>query len=185
VSARIPRLEFDQLAPALRAQLEPRVTRLGYLGEFFRCTGHQPDLLVPFMTMTEAFKKVLPDKLTELGALTVAGVMGNDYERNQHERLSFRLGFGKEWIADVNALAPDRATRLDDTEKRVQRLIIAMIDRKGKGVDAELGPVVDVIGHQQAIAVMFLVGRYVTHALIVNSLGLVPPVKSVFEEEPR
>jgi hypothetical protein len=182
LSARIPRLEFDQLSPALQAQLGPRVERLGYLGEFFRCTGHQPKLLGPFMTMTEAFKDVLPAKLVEVGALTVAGFMDNAYERNQHERLCVKLGFGTDWVADVNRLAPDRATHLDDAERSVQRLIVAMLSRKGTGVERELEDVIDAIGPEQAIAVMFLAGRYVTHALIVNGLGLRPPVPSVFEE---
>ena len=185
MSARIPRLEFEQLAAPLREQLGARVKRLGYLGEFFKCAGHQPALLGPFMTMTEAFKKVLPERLVEVGALTVAGVMRNEYERNQHERLSFRLGFGKDWIADVNRLDPDRAAQMSAAEKSVQRFAIALIERKGSGVDAELDAMIDAIGPEAAMAVMFLVGRYVTHAFIVNALALAPPVKSVFVEEPR
>lgn len=185
MSRRIPRLEFEQLAPPLQEQLAARVKRLGYLGEFFKCAGHQPALLGPFMTMTEAFKKVLPERLVEVGALTVAGVMKNQYERNQHERLSFRLGFGKDWIAEVNRLDPDRAAQMSDAEKAVQRFAIALIERKGGGVDAELDAMIDAIGPEAAMAVMFLVGRYVTHAFIVNALALAPPVKSVFVEEPR
>ncbi len=185
MSARIPRLEFDQLSPALQAQLEPRVTRLGYLGEFFKCTGHQPALLGPFMTMTEAFKQVLPQTLIEVGALTVAGLMGNAYERHQHERLCAKLGFDRAWIAEVNRLDPDRAPRLDEAERRVQRLAMALVERRGHEVRGELEAVVDAIGHEQAIAVLFLVGRYITHALVANSLELQPPVPSVFEEAAR
>jgi hypothetical protein len=180
MSARIPRLEFDQLAPDLRDVLGPRVKRLGYLGEFFKCSGHQPDLLVPFMVMTENFKKVLPDKLTETGALTVAGVMANAYERHQHEQLCVKLGFGKDWIAEVNRLDPDTAVLMDSGEKAVQRLALALIARKGHGVTGEIEAAIDAIGHEKTVAVMFLVGRYVTHAFIVNGLDLAPPVKSVF-----
>ena len=38
-----------------------------------------------------------------LWALTAAGVMGNSYEKNQHERLADNLGFGRDWIAQVKA----------------------------------------------------------------------------------
>lgn len=182
MSRRIKRLEFDELAPTLQGVLAARVKRLGYLGEFFRCAGHQPALLAPFMTMTESFKSVLPDRLVETGALTVAGVMANDYERNQHERLSAKLGFGRDWIADVNRLDPDGATHMSDAERAVQRFAIALIGRKGHGVAAELDAMIDAIGPEQAVAVMFLVGRYVTHAFIVNALALTPPVPSVFAE---
>ncbi|MBB3992319.1 hypothetical protein [Croceicoccus naphthovorans] len=56
-----------------------------------------------------------------------------------------------------------------------------MLRRRGKDVQAELDKTIEAIGAEQAIAVMFLVGRYVTHALIVNSLDLQPPVPSIFD----
>lgn len=180
---RIERLTFDQLAPAAQTVLEARVKRLGYLGEFFRCTGHQPDILVPFMQMTEALKKALPDRLTELGALTVASVMGNDYERHQHERLSRKLGFGEAWVAAVEQLAPDTAPGLSDAERAVQRLVMAAIEQRGHDVGPLLETAIDHVGPDQAIAILFLVGRYLTHAIIVNALALAPPVPSIFEEE--
>src|SRR6185295_6721997 len=72
MSHHIPRLEMNELAPEVQNALAARVKRLGYLGEFFKCSGHNPDVLVPFMEMTEALKEALPDRLTEVGALTVA-----------------------------------------------------------------------------------------------------------------
>ncbi len=50
----------------------------------------------------------------------------------------------------------------------------------GGGVYPALA-VVRALGHAPAIAVLMLIGRYVTHALIVNSLGLAPPVPSPLE----
>jgi alkylhydroperoxidase family enzyme len=183
MSDRIKRMSFDQLAPAVQQVLEMRVKRLGYLGEFFKCAGHQPDILVPFMEMTEALKHALPDRLTEVGALTVAKVMGNDYERHQHERLSRKLGFGEAWVAAVERLEPDAVEGLSDAERAVQRLVIAAIKRRGHGVAAQLDELIDLIGSEQAIAVLFLIGRYLTHAVIVNALALAPPVPSIFEEK--
>jgi alkylhydroperoxidase family enzyme len=177
----ITRLTFEQLAPAVQQVLDARVKRLGYLGEFFRCAGHQPDILVPFMEMTEALKRALPDRLTEVGALTVATMMANDYERHQHERLSRKLGFGEAWVAAVERLEPHAETDLNEAERAVQRLVIAILDRRGRGVAAELDAVIDLIGTGQAIAVLFLIGRYLTHAVIVNALELAPPVPSIFE----
>jgi alkylhydroperoxidase family enzyme len=184
VSGLIPRLEFDQLDPRLQAILEARVKRLGYLGEFFKVTGHQPTLLAPFMEMTEALKKTLPDGLTELGALTVTKLMENDYERHQHERLSAKLGFDREWIATVLRLKPDADSCLTTEERAVQRLIIALLINRGKGVSDLLEAAIAAIGAEQAIAVLFLTGRYATHALVVNAMALAPPVPSIFAMEP-
>ena len=95
MSDKVPRLEFDELDRDLADALRPRVERLKYLGEFFKVMGHNPEVLRPFMEMTEALKAALPENLTEVGALTVAGALGNDYERHQHERLCEKLGFAR------------------------------------------------------------------------------------------
>jgi alkylhydroperoxidase family enzyme len=180
MSRKIPRLEMDQLAPEVQQTLDARVKRLGYLGEFFKCSGHNPAVLVSFMEMTEALKHAVPDRLTEVGALTVAGLLGNDYERHQHERLSEKLGFGREWIAAVNRLTPDVPTTMTEDERAVQRLAIGVVKRDGHDVQSELENVIDRIGPAQGMAVLFLIGRYVMHAYVVNALELEPPVPSIF-----
>jgi alkylhydroperoxidase family enzyme len=178
----IPRFELDQLAPELATALQPRVQRLGYLGEFFKCAAHQPAALLSFMQFTDDLKEALPGNVTEVVALTVAGWMGNTYERNQHERLCRKLGFTNEWIRTINALQPDA---LDENERRVQHLALAVLKERGHGVQAELDAVVGALGAAQAMAILLLIGRYVTHALIVNALALAPPVPSIFEEQTK
>ncbi|MGQ0662955.1 MAG: carboxymuconolactone decarboxylase family protein [Pseudomonadota bacterium] len=182
MSMLIPRLEIEDLAPALRQALAPRVKRLGYLGEFFKCAGHQPAALLSFMRFTEDLKEALPDNLTEVVALTVAGSMDNAYERHQHERLCRRLGFSPEWIGAVNALDPAAGTPLSEDERLVQRLVVAVIERQGRGVGEKFDAVVRAVGPARSMAVLMLIGRYVTHALIVNTLALAPPVPSIFAE---
>ena len=190
---RIPRLELTQLEPGLAERLRPRVERLGYLGEFFRCAGHQPGPLAAFVDFTEALKRALPDDLGEVVALTVATRLGNVYERNQHERLASKLGFADDWIraargpeaaggpeSGSDAGAGGAGSPLSGAQSRVQALTLAMLDRDGRDVDAELGAVIDAIGAVDAVAVLLLVGRTVTHALVVNALGLEPPVASIF-----
>ena len=174
----IPRLSLPELDPRLAEVLRPKVERLHYLGEFFQCTGHQPQALISFFTLTEDLKEALPDKLTELVALTIATRMKNAYEQVQHERLSLKLGFSKEWVREVESLGTRASGQLSPTELRVQQLAIAMIDREGHGTKAELEQVIKEIGHKAAVAILMLIGRYVMHALIANSLELEPPVNS-------
>src|SRR5438309_3435816 len=162
----IPRLGPEELAPGVADLLRPRVERLGYLGEFFKCAAHQPAALASFMAFTEDLKRALPDRLTETVALTVSALLENPYERHQHERLCLKLGFGEEWIRAVETLEPTRAPGLSDAERRVQSLALAVVRRHGKDTTAELEGVVEVAGHRQTIAVLMLIGRYVTHALM-------------------
>ena len=169
------------MAPELVALLSPRVERLGYLGEFFRYTAHQPQALMSFISFTEDLKRALPDNLTEVVALTVAGLMDNAYERVQHERLSLKLGLGEPWVRDVLSLRAERNGRLSEQETLVQRLVMAVITRKGHNTALELEAVIHSIGPERTIAVLMMIGRYVTHALIVNVLKLAPPVPSPLE----
>jgi len=179
----IPRLSSGQMPLELAEYLRPRVERLGYLGEFFQCAAHQPKALLAFMTFTEELRKALPEKLTETVALSVSNLMSNAYERVQHERLCVKLGLDKGWIRDVNALSPSTATRMTPQEKIVQTLVIAAVERDGHDCKNELEAVIRTVGHAEAIAVLMLVGRYITHALTVNCLALEPPVKSPLEDQ--
>ena len=178
MSASIPRLSITDLDPDLAELLRPKVERLNYLGEFFQCTGHQPRALISFYTLTEDLKKALPDNLTELVALTIAAKMNNTYERVQHERLSLKLGLSDAWVREVVSLLSNRKGNLSETELVVRKFVLAVIERGGHETGAELEEVVKAIGHEKGIGVLMLIGRYVMHALISNSLALKPPVSS-------
>jgi len=170
-----------QLDPRLAELLRPKVERLNYLGEFFQCAGHQPRALISFHTLTEDLKQALPDNLTELVALTVATVMGNAYERVQHERLSLKLGLSEEWVREVTSLTVKSEGHLSETDLLAQKLVLVVIDRQGHDTGVELDAVIRAIGHEQAIALLMLIGRCVMHALIANCLALDPPVSSPLE----
>lgn len=175
----IPRLTMEELDPGLAEDLRPRVERLGYLGEFFGCTAHQPAALRAFVAFTEASKAPLAPELVEVIALTASTRLGNAYERHQHERLAMRLGFGREWVATVERLSPGD---LDGDAALVQRYVVGALDSDGHNVGDELAAMVGALGPAGAVAVMLVTARYAAHALVVNSLALDPPVPSIFEE---
>jgi alkylhydroperoxidase family enzyme len=183
MTARIPRFSFDGLPAEVAEALRPKFERLGYLGEFFAATAHQPAALKAFIDFTELSKGELDMRLVELIALTVATMKAVAYEKNQHERLAFRLGYGREWVAAVEALAPEDQDLLSPDEKCVQKFVIAAVAQDGAGAGPVLGEVVDALGVPQAVAVLFVMARYVSHAVIVNSLDIGPPVSSIFDPE--
>lgn len=183
MSEKIPRLELADMRPDLAAYLTPRVERLRYLGELFKCAGHAPDVTLHFMHFTDALKHALPDRLTELGALTVASYMENRYERHQHERLSVKLGFSQTWIAQVNRLDPAAATELSDVEKVAQAYALKALRTRGLDAQTEFDSLASLLTPAEAMAFVMLIGRYVTHAMVVNTLRLEPPVPSIFEGE--
>ena len=173
------RLEFEELTPDLQRRLTGRVARLGYLGEFFKLAGHQPEALAGFIDYTEALKRVLPDRLVEVIALTAAAATGNDYERVQHERLSLKLGFKE---SDVRALVTKGASL--DAFSPAERVAIQL----ARQVCAACGgpcPAYDeleqIVGEQVAIGCLMTAVRYLAHATMANTWGLAPPVASPLE----
>ena len=178
----VPRVEWEDFPESVKSRLEPRVKRLGYLGEFFKCTVHQPEALAAFVDFTESGKGSLPNRLVEVIALTCANWMSNAYERNQHERLAVRLGFGRDWVAAVDALTPDKPSAMTEEERRLQRLVLTILESRGATAQAPFKACVAELGPEKAMAVLMVVGRYVVHALIVNTLALAPPVPSIFED---
>ena len=175
MSDQIPRLSPEQMPTELAAMLAPRVKRLGYLGEFFQCTAHQPDALRSFLEFTEHLKHALPENLTEVVALSTAVVMDNSYERTQHERLILKLGYSQLWLAEVKSLGVHGYHHLSQQEQVVQRFVVRAAKHGGRDSASELDEVVQAIGPAQSVAVLMLAGRYVCHALIVNALELPPP----------
>lgn len=178
----IPRIEYDELDADLKNSLRPRYERLNYLGEFFKCCAHQPDTLKHFIEFSESAKSSLDKKLAEAISLTCATYMNNCYEKNQHERLSIRLGFGKDWIVAIEQLKPDRVEEIEFRERIVQRYLIAALERGGHDTQQEFNAVLELLGIKDSVAVLMLMARYVAHAHIVNTLALKPPVSSIFDD---
>lgn len=178
----IPRLERDAMAPALVEYLGPRIKRLGYLGEWFRCAGHAPEVLLAFLKFTDALKDALPLKVSEAIVLTEATVLKNGYEKNQHERLSVRSGFGRDWVAEVERLSPDTAALMTLGERAAQRYVLAALAGDLPRTRTAFDALSAHFSPGEAIAILMLVGRYWTHALGVNTLDLAPPVPSIFED---
>lgn len=178
----IPRIPYEEFEPGLKEALRPKVERLGYCGEIWQIGANVPKSMLSFANLTEDLKDEMPAKVVELVALTVAGVMGNVYERNQHERLAEKLGYGRDWIAAVNKLEGDAAEGLSEEERKIQKFAIAAIYRRGQDCERLFAEVVKAVGPKTATGILISVGRCVTHAIFVNVLDLEPPVTSIFEK---
>lgn len=176
--AEIPRLSFEELPENLREELDAKVRRLGYLGEFFQIGAHQPDALLHFNRFTETLKEALPHNLVELLALTISTWSGNAYERVQHERLALKLNLAEDWIRDVERLEPDAARYLTDEEKAVQRLALAMAKSQGRDARATSQACLAYCEPARLVAILLTVGRYLAHSAICNTLRFAPPVSS-------
>jgi len=173
----LERIPYERFPDDLKALLEPRFVRLGYIGEFFQLGAHQPAALGHFIGLTETLKETLPAVLTELVALTIATWAGNAYERVQHERLCLKLGFTEAWITTVEALAPETAD-LAPVERAAQRLVLAAVTSQGRAAQDEAAAFLTLTDPQTLVGVMFTIARYLSHAVFCNTLGVAQPFAS-------
>lgn len=178
----IPRLALEDVDPALRDLLAPTVERLGYFGEFFQVAARVPGAVPAFMQYTGAVKAPLADAHNEVLALTVCGMLEADYELIQHERLAKRLGFSLDWIAAAAGRPGSHASALQEDERALQALALAMVTSHGLRCASELRDVVAMIGPDRAVAALLQIGRFTSIALLCNALSLSLPVPSVFHD---
>lgn len=178
----IPRLDFDDVDPALREALQPTVDRLGYFGEFFQVAAHVAGAIPAFMQYTGAVKAKLSDAQNEILALSVCTMLDADYERIQHERLARKLGFPLEWIAAVEGRQDSHPSALDVDERALQALAQAAVPSHGLRCTDELRTVTKLLGHEKAVAALLQISRFITIAVLCNALALTLPVPSVFDE---
>lgn len=178
----IPRLEFDAVDAQVRELLKPTVDRLGYFGEFFQVAAHIPGAIPAFVQYTGAVKAKLSDAQNEVLALSVCAMLEADYERIQHERLARKLGFGLDWIAAAEGRPGSHPSTLKDDERRLQALAQAAVPSHGLRCADELQAVVELVGHEKAVAALLQISRFITIAVICNALALELPVPSVFDE---
>ena len=72
---------------------------------------------------------------------------------------------------------------MSDAECAVQKYVIAAIYRRGHDCQDMFKDVVAAIGPEQSTGILLSVGRCVQHAIFRNTLGLEPPVASLFDDD--
>lgn len=177
----LPRLSFENSDPRVQALLKPVVERLDYFGEFFQVAANHPDALLKFMEYTGAVKAPLEANANEVLALTVCSrCPGGEYERIQHERLSLKTGFSKDWIGELTGEIVPADSKLDATERKLRDLAVAVVD--GKNATEALNAVVEALGPERSVAAMLQITRFQMICTLGRVFGMRLPVPSVFAE---
>ena len=67
---------------------------------------------------------------------------------------------------------------LSEEERAVQRYVMAAVRTRGLQAQDDFERLAALLPASQAVAIAMLAGRYITHALVVNTFGLRPPAVS-------
>jgi len=172
-------LDFSEIDPGLQAQLQPTVDRLGYFGAFFRYAAHAPQVLSSFMAMSGALKAALPDDINETLALTICSAMDFPYERIQHERLSLKLGFDRDWIA----LMVGRPSPVSPTpsQQAARAMGLALAEGRHGAAGEEAERLAGLSSPATAVAALFQATRFMQVCHVGRTLDMRLALPSIFD----
>ena len=172
-------LTLEQMDPLAASLLRPVVERLGYLGDLFGISAHQPAVLAAVMQLAGALRASLPEADFEVLALTVSALTGNLYEQYQHEQLCARRGYDESWIEQCVGLEPgsDGATdALTSSQLLLRQLAQDCVHPSPTGPAGSLEAVQRELGPQTTVAALHTIGYFVHAATVSRALGVTSPV---------
>ncbi|MBO9376291.1 hypothetical protein GG804_05895 [Sphingomonas histidinilytica] len=172
-------LEFAEIGETLQKLFQPTVDRLGYFGDFFRYGSHAPDVLSAFMGLSVALKGAIPDDVNETVALTVCQAMDFPYERIQHERLSVKLGFDREWIAAM--VGRPSAAETTPLQQAARALSIAIVEGRHDAARDAAEQVASLASPGLAVALLFQATRFMQVCAVGRTLGMQLALPSIFD----
>ena len=94
-----------------------------------------------------------------------------------------RSRFSREWIQQLELLDPDHADSLSAQDRLIQKWALAIDRRSFSDARQLFDAVIEQLGHEKAVAALMVVGRYVAHSAMVQTLNLAPPVPSIFDDD--
>lgn len=177
----IPPLDFADIDQSLQALFQPTVDRLGYFGDFFRYGSHAPEVLSAFMAFSVALKGAIPGDLNEAVALSVCQAMDFPYERIQHERLSEKLGFDREWIAAM--VGRPSGAEITPAQQAARDLSLAMVEGRHEAARAAAGRIAALVSPRVAVALLFQVTRFMQVSAVGRTLGMQLALPSIFDSK--
>ena len=175
----IPPLDFPDIGEDLQQLFQPTVARLGYFGDFFRYGSHTPQILSAFMGLSGALKAAIPDDVNETVALTVCTAVDFPYERIQHERLSEKLGFDRDWIAAM--VGRPSAAEITPLQQAARDLSVAMVEGRHDAARAAAEAVAALGSPALAVALLFQATRFMQVCAVGRTLGMQLARPSIFE----
>ena len=171
-------LTLEEMTPELREVIEPRVQRLGYLGDFFRYTGHQPQALRAALEYAGVLRQAVPPRLAEIIVLTVSARTRNRYEQVQHEPLAARAGLSHVEIRALVSGAVSACQSFDLADRAAADLAEAAAEGDRQASIHALAALCEHTSAEVGIGALMMAGHYLGFSFVANALPLTLPVES-------
>lgn len=170
--ARIPYIQIEDAREGELASLNQEIVRLrGRILSLHRVLANHPPALRAFMTMSRYVRdeSTLPDHLRELAVLTVASVLDDKYELQQHVPIARRLGITEVQLKELANW--DESPNFSDLQRVVIAFAWEATVRRRVG-DATFARVKAHLPRHQVVDLAVVVGWYQLCHVVIDGLGV-------------
>lgn len=125
------------------------------------------DVFLPYLKAAVA-DTILPQRDRQIVCMYILQLAGDVYEKTHHVEISYKVGLGREEVAQILAGGGDR---LDDWDHTVMEAVEELYrdQRIGDATWARMG---ERYSQEQLMEFVFLAGCYLTMAMLTKSFGM-------------
>jgi 4-carboxymuconolactone decarboxylase len=121
------------------------------------------------------FATSFTDRAREVAILTVAAVSRSDYEQYAHERVGAMVGLGRAELDGIRSGAFAHAVGVDPVEAMTCLVAHRLAERRSLDDDDDYAAAVGLLGEQQLLELVVLVGYYTMLAQLMSVFGVGAP----------
>jgi len=171
--SRLPDLPNPAVDPILKKEQEDRIAAGGQIINLQLTTGHAPKIMMGTLSLAKALRvdAETPRLLREIAIIRTAGVVGSDYELNQHYGLAKACAYPQAKIQNIQNW--HNSTEFDAKE----RALLAYVDEMthmGEVSDATFNDFAKFFTPKEIVEISVTVSSYYGNGLLTKALKIKP-----------
>jgi alkylhydroperoxidase family enzyme len=171
--SRLPDLPDPAVDPILKKEQEERKTAGGQVINLQLTTGHAPKIMMGTLGLAKALRldAETPRFLREIAIIRTAGVVGSDYELNQHYGLAKACAYPQDKIQNIQNW---RNSAEFDAKERALLAFVDEMTHLGDVSDATFNDFTKFFTPKEIVEISVTVSSYYGNGLLTKALKIKP-----------
>jgi alkylhydroperoxidase family enzyme len=171
--SRLPDLPDPPVDPILIKEQQERKASGGSVINLQLTTGHAPKIMIASGGLAKALRvdAITPRYLRELAIIRTAGVVGSDYELNQHYALAQACRYPED---KIKAIQQWQRSGLFDEKERAVLSYVEEMTHGGDVSDPTFDQLSQFFSTQEVVEITMTVSQYYGNGLVTKALRIKP-----------
>jgi alkylhydroperoxidase family enzyme len=171
--SRLPDLPNPAVDPILKKEQEDRIAAGGQIINLQLTTGHAPKIMMGTLSLAKALRldAETPRLLREIAIIRTAGVVGSDYELNQHYGLAKACAYPQ---AKIQSIQNWRNSTEFDAKERALLAYVDEMTHMGDVSDLTFNEFAKFFSPKEIIEISVTVSSYYGNGLLTKALKIKP-----------